>query len=88
MWETIDNSPWTVVGAIIVLLIAWLADRWAEKREQNKNQIMTTKTTVTATFPGIGKVEISRERARQILRLQKIIRERESINQQPVSSNQ
>ncbi len=34
------------------------------------------KTTVTATFPGIGKVEISRERADQILRLQKIIREK------------
>lgn len=34
------------------------------------------KTTVTAIFPGgIGEVEISRERADQILRLQKIIRE-------------
>ena len=34
------------------------------------------KTTVTAIFPGIGKVEISRERAEQIRRLQQIIRER------------
>ena len=34
MWEAIDNSPWTVVGAVIVLLIAWLADRWVNKREQ------------------------------------------------------
>jgi hypothetical protein len=33
------------------------------------------KQTVTATFPGIGKVEITRERAEQILRLQKMIRE-------------
>lgn len=30
--------------------------------------------TVTAFFPGIGKVEISKERAEQIKRLQKIIR--------------
>jgi len=50
---------------------------------------MKTKTTVTATFPGIGKVEISRERADQILRLQKIIREqRASSNQDPASSIQ
>jgi len=34
------------------------------------------KQTVTATFPGIGKVEISKERAEQIRNLQKIIRER------------
>lgn len=33
------------------------------------------KTTVTAIFPGIGPVEISKERADQILRLQKIIKE-------------
>jgi hypothetical protein len=33
------------------------------------------KDTVTATFPGIGKVEISMERAEQIKRLQKMIRE-------------
>jgi hypothetical protein len=38
------------------------------------------KETVTAYFPGIGKVEISKERALQILRLQKIIREREEKN--------
>jgi hypothetical protein len=37
MWETIDNSPWTMVGAVVFLLAAWLFDRWAEKREQNKN---------------------------------------------------
>lgn len=36
MFEAIDNSNWTVVGAAIVLLIAWLIDRWAGKREQNK----------------------------------------------------
>jgi hypothetical protein len=36
---------------------------------------MEAKKTVTAFFPNIGKVEISRERAEQILRLQKIIRE-------------
>jgi len=35
------------------------------------------KKTVTAYFPvGIGRVEISKERADQIKRLQKIIRER------------
>ncbi|WP_372772141.1 hypothetical protein [Mangrovibacterium sp.] len=34
------------------------------------------KQTVTAIFPGIGKVEISRERADQIRRLQRDIRER------------
>lgn len=34
------------------------------------------KNTVTAHFPGIGAVEISKERALQILRLQKLIRER------------
>lgn len=33
------------------------------------------KTTVTAIFPGIGKVEISQERAAQIRNLQRIIRE-------------
>lgn len=45
------------------------------------------KNTVTAIFPGIGKVEISKERAAQILRLQKIIREqRESSIQNPVTS--
>lgn len=34
-----------------------------------------TKTTVTAIFLGIGKVEISKERADQIRNLQKLIRE-------------
>ncbi|MDP2335931.1 MAG: hypothetical protein Q8N05_05695 [Bacteroidota bacterium] len=39
------------------------------------------KKTVTATFPGIGKVEISKERADKIRWLQKIIRERsEKVN--------
>jgi hypothetical protein len=33
------------------------------------------KTTVAAIFPGIGPVEISKERAKQILNLQRIIRE-------------
>lgn len=48
-----------------------------------------SKKTVTAIFPGIGKVEISIERAQQIKRLQKIIREqRESSNKQPETSNQ
>jgi hypothetical protein len=36
---------------------------------------MKAKETVTAIFPGIGKVEISKERAEQIKRLQKLIRE-------------
>jgi len=36
------------------------------------------KTTVTAHFPGIGKVEISKERAKQIKRLQKIIRKNQA----------
>jgi len=36
-----------------------------------------TKETITAIFPGIGKVEISKERADQIRRLQKIIREQD-----------
>lgn len=44
---------------------------------------MKNEKTVTATFPGIGKVEISRERAAQILRLQKDIRERESSIKKP-----
>ena len=39
---------------------------------------MSKKTTRTAFFPGIGKVEISQERAEQILRLQAIIRNQES----------
>ena len=39
------------------------------KTEKNNN-------TVTAYFPGIGKVQISRQRAEQIKRLQKIISER------------
>lgn len=39
------------------------------------------KITVTATFPGIGPVEISKERASQILRLQRIIRE-QRVNKQ------
>lgn len=34
-----------------------------------------SKETVTAFFPGIGKVEISTERAEQIRRLQKMIHE-------------
>lgn len=46
----------------------------------------TKKQTVTAIFPGIGKVEISKERASQILRLQKIIRERRE-NPQHVTRN-
>ena len=37
------------------------------------------KQTVTATFPGIGKIEISKERAAQILRLQKMIKENEQL---------
>ncbi len=38
------------------------------------------KTTVTATFPGgIGEVEISRERADQILRLQKMIKKNNEL---------
>jgi hypothetical protein len=37
--------------------------------------MQNSKKTVTAIFPGIGKVEISAERANQILRLQKMIRE-------------
>ena len=47
-----------------------------------------SKKTVTAIFPGgIGKVEISIERAQQILRLQKLIREqRETSNQQPATN--
>ena len=32
--------------------------------------------TVTAYFPGIGNIQISRQRAEQIKELQKIIRER------------
>lgn len=39
------------------------------------------KDTVTAIFPGIGKVEISKERAAQILRLQKLIREQREKQQ-------
>jgi hypothetical protein len=46
----------------------------------------TKKQTVTAIFPGIGKIEISKERARQILRLQKIIREQRE-NPQPATRN-
>lgn len=34
------------------------------------------KKTYTATFPGVGKIEISKERAERILWLQKVIRER------------
>lgn len=33
------------------------------------------KETVTANFPGIGNVEITKERAEQIKRLQNLIRE-------------
>ncbi|KOH47058.1 hypothetical protein [Sunxiuqinia dokdonensis] len=36
---------------------------------------MKNKKTYTAHFPGIGKVEISKERAERILWLQKVIRE-------------
>jgi hypothetical protein len=36
------------------------------------------KQTVTAHFPGIGYVEISKDRAVQILRLQKLLSERKS----------
>lgn len=39
------------------------------------------KQTVTAIFPGIGPVEISKERADQIRRLQKIIREQREKQQ-------
>jgi len=47
------------------------------------------KTTVTAIFPGgIGEVEISRERADQILRLQKIIREQRELELQPYQVTQ
>lgn len=48
-----------------------------------KDQI---KKTVTAIFPGIGKVEISKERADQILRLQKIIREQRA--KEAITKNQ
>lgn len=41
------------------------------------------KQTVTATFPGIGKVEISQERAAQIRNLQKIITERKATEVKP-----
>jgi len=45
------------------------------------------KTTVTAIFPGgIGEVEISRERADQILRLQKIIRKQRDKNSIGITS--
>lgn len=40
------------------------------------------KKTVTAIFPGIGKVEISRERAAQIKNLQRIIREQKEKEDQ------
>lgn len=43
------------------------------------------KDTVTAIFPGIGKVEISKERAAQIKRLQKDIKEREVLCKQNVN---
>lgn len=42
----------------------------------------TNKNTVTATFPGIGPVEISRERAEQIVRLQRIIKKQRSETKQ------
>ena len=38
MWTT-DNIPWTVVGSVIVLLLAWLADRWVNKREDKKTKV-------------------------------------------------
>lgn len=38
------------------------------------------KNTVTAIFPGIGKIEISKERAEQIKRLQKIMRDNHPLN--------
>lgn len=38
MWDKIDNSPWTMAWFAIILIIAWLADRWVSKKEQNKNQ--------------------------------------------------
>ena len=47
-------------------------------------KIENAKETVTAIFPGIGKIEITKQRAEQIKRLQRIIREqrlRESKNQ-------
>lgn len=40
------------------------------------------KTTVTAHFPGIGKVEISKERAERILWIQRVIRERKANDNQ------
>ena len=39
----------------------------------------TSNDTITAIFPGIGKVQISRQRAEQIKGLQKIISERNEI---------
>lgn len=47
----------------------------------------TQKNTVTATFPGIGPVEISRERAEQIVRLQRIIK-KERSEAHPISTQQ
>lgn len=44
-------------------------------------KIGKVKQTVTAILPGIGKIEISKQRAERIKWLQKIIRERESKNQ-------
>lgn len=50
---------------------------------------METKKTVTAFFPGgIGKIEISIERAEQIKRLQRIIKERNSEQQKSTLSKQ
>jgi hypothetical protein len=34
MWEAIDNSPYTMIGAVIFLLITWIIDRWATRRER------------------------------------------------------
>jgi hypothetical protein len=35
MWDKIDNSPWTIVVFAVMMVIAWIADRWVEKREKN-----------------------------------------------------
>ena len=49
---------------------------------QGNEKTDITNDTVTAYFPGIGKVQISRQRAEQIKRLQKIIRERNESEKQ------
>ena len=63
-----DGNNWTVTHNIA----NYDDNDWAEIDERT----LQKKNTVTAIFPGIGKVEISKERAEQIKRLQKIIGER------------